>query len=582
MIDLENKSNELKKFVASYDTASFMGNISLMMQMIASPDKLGSLQGLNSPQRQLYYVASLNLTSPQNKVVKERFSDEEWNEIKRLLREIEAGYNQFFYPQKPEDITEEWIARRRVAMPSFLSYFNVGHLNYEEQVIERIIEYFTPFESQIQSSFGIGINDFINIYNYVDSLPNKYLDEKINHKEGNEGWKEFATRMSENGITPDKWMEQMPQNLKNVFEMMQDSGQMYRFAFSDLELKFGKEMATNFLAALTSQREETSFLYYTEQNPLSLKPLFKVKNDEYQILETKQLIHAIYNLLAAFCINDPNLKDKFYAVRGDKLENKIERVFQKFFKNKATVYKGFYTTKAHEQDLLIIYNGTALIIEAKASKRKEPRRDPDKAYELILNNFDETIQKGYDQAYRVKEFFINQQPLKIYSDQGLTKQIAEINTKKIYNVFSIVVTLETFGLIQSDLTEVLEVYDDDMFPWSIGIDDLEVFLLAFQKQKKTLANLVHFLNVREQLHGHLFCSDELEVCGAFLQGKIDRKIANGDDLVVLFPDMSSIFDGFYHWGGLGFDNEKNMHIKTDPKYFRLGIDSPRNKGAAKR
>lgn len=582
MIDLEQKSKELKELLATYDTAIFMGNISLMMQLIASPDKLGSLNGLNSPQRQLYYVAALNLTSPQNKATKEQFSDAEWDKIKELLKEIEAGYNQFFYLQKSDDVTEDWVARRRIAMPSFLSYFNVGHLNYEEQVISRVIDYFTPLESQIQLSFGLKINDFIEIYNYIDSLPNKYLDENINHKEGQEGWKEFATRMSESVITPDKWMEQMPQNLKNLFNMIQDSGQMYRFSFSDLEDKFGNNRATNFLNALTSQRQESSFLYYTEQNPLYIKPLFKVSNDEYQIIETKQLIHAIYNLLATFCINDVKLSERFYKIRGDGLENKIEHVFQKFFKNKATIYKSFYTTKAHEQDLLIIFNGSAFIIEAKASKRKEPKRDPDKAYDLILNNFDETIQKGYDQSYRVKEFFINKQRLKIYSDQGLNNFITEINTKKIHNVFSLVVTLETFGLIQSDLSELLEVYEDDSFPWSIGIDNLEVFLLTLQKQKKTMANLVHFLYIRERLNGHLFCSDELEVCGAFLQGKIDKKIADGDDIVVVYPNMASVFDNHYHWGGLGFDNEKNMHLKTDPKYYRIGFDSPYNKQAEKR
>lgn len=581
-IDLEKKSKELKEIVSQYETPNFLGNIGLMMQLIASPDKLGSLEGLSSPQRQLYYVAALNLTSSNEKIKKVQFSNNEWDAIKRLLNEIEIGYQQFFYPKNQEDVNDEWKNKRRIAMPTFLGYFNQGHLNYEEQVIERVIEYFTPFDSDIKNSLGLSVSEFVEIYNYIDELPNKFLDENVNHKDGQVSWQEFTERMTANGINPDKWIEHMPAHLNNYIEFVKDKGKMYRFTNKQLEEKFGSNRTNAFLSALTAKRTETSFLYYTETNPLYLSPIFQVSQDEYQIMETKQLIHAIYNLLQQLCVNAENLKEKFYAVRGDKLEEKIVKVFQVFFKNKAIVYKGFYTQKGHEQDVLILINGTAFIIEAKSSKRKEPRRDPDKAYELILSNFAETIQKGYDQAYRVKDYFLDREVMKIYSDQGLTNHIVDINTKKFHNVFSLVVTLENFGLIQADLNELLEIYDNDEFPWSLCLDNLEIFLLTLTKQKKTLADLVHFLNIRQNMHGHVYCSDELEICGGFLKGIITKKISESSQIIAIYPDVADIFDRYYHKGGLGFENEKNMKLKTDEKYFRVGVDSVKNNKAEKR
>lgn len=582
MMNLEEKSQELKNLVAEYENAIFLGNISLMMQLITSPDGLSSLSGLTSPQRQLYYVSALNLTSDPSKTKKGAFTDEEWDKIKELLTEIENGYNDLFYPKSEEEVDEVWQDKRRIAMPSFLGYFNLGHLNYEEQVIERVSQYFTPFNNAIKAHFGISVDEFINIYNCIDSLPNKFLNENINHKDGDESWQDFTSRMMQSGITPEKWVNHMPRNLKNLLEFIQDGGKMHRFSFKYLEDQFGTEKTNAFLSNLTSVRSETSFLYFTERNPLYEKPLFKVNSDEYQIIETKQLIHAIYNLLADFCINDSVLNEKFYAKRGDKLEEKIISIFNKYFHNKATIYQGFYTDFGNEQDILILINGTAFIIEAKSSKRKEPKRDPDKAYDLILNNFEETIQKGYDQSYRVKEFFIDQKPLKIYSDQGLTQLIAEINTKKYYNVFSIIVTLEKFGLIQIDLNELLQIYDDDDFPWSLCIDDLEVFLLALVKGKKTQADFVHFLRIREKLHSHIFCSDEMEICGAFLKGMLTKLISEKEEILFLHPEVADLFDKYYFKGGLGFDNEKNMHIKTDDKYFSIGFDSIHNNKAKKR
>lgn len=582
MIDLEKKSKELKQLVSQYDMSSFLGSLALMMQFIPSPEKTNGLKGLTSPQRQLYYIAGLNLTSKVSEPQKLQFSNEEWDRIRYLLIEIEAGYNEFFYPKVPGEIDEDWKARRRVAMPSFLGYFNTGHLNYEEQEIERVLEYFAPFDIQITNHFGLSINDFVEVYNFIDAIPNQFLDENINHKEGRESWQDFTSRMTAQGIMPDKWFDHMPAHHINHVDFIQDNGKMYRFSWQQLEDKFGSTIAKAFLEALTCERKKSSFLYYTEKNPLFLKPIFKVKNDEYQLIETKQLIHSIYSLLMDFCIKDQKLKEKFYARRGDMLEDKIERIFQTFFKNKATVYKSFYTEKGNEQDLLIIYNGSAFIIEAKASKRDEPRRNPDQAYNYILENFEETIQKGYDQAYRIKDYFLNKQILKLYKDQKLTKHITDIDTKKIYNVFSIVVTLERFGFIQAELFELLEIYENDTYPWSVCIDDLEVFLLTLSKQKKTLANLVYYLNIRQNLHGHLFCSEELEVCGAFLSGKLTMKNSKAEETIVMFPDMGKIFDDYYLWGGLGFKNEKYLNLKTDPKYFRLGIESTKNIRAEKR
>lgn len=396
------------------------------------------------------------------------------------------------------------------------------------------------------------------------------MDEKINRKDGQQSWEEFAQSMIEKGIKPDQWNEHMPDHFKELFQFIYDQGKMQRFSFNQISEVYGSDKTKMFFKTLTCEHLVSDFQYYTEANILHSKPIFKVSEFEYQCIETKQVIHAIFNTFFEFCTNDNTLKDKFYAVRGDKLEDKIERVFQKFFNNKATVYRAYYTIDGHEQDLLFLIDGFALIVEANASKRKEPRRDPDKAYPLILSNFDEVIQKGYDQAYRVKDKFLAKGILKLYKDQQLTKHMADINTKKFYHVFSVIVTLERFGQLQTDLSELLEIWDNDEFPWSICIDDLEVFLLALIKLKKNKLDFIQFLHLRDKLHQNIICSDELEICGAFLNKKIDYKVASQDKILALTPDLSKIFDNLYHKGGIGFANEKNMHLKTDKKYHIIG------------
>lgn len=154
-IDLGQKSKELKDLVAQFETSMFLGAIGSMIQFISTEKPLESLKGLSSPLRQLYYVAALNLTSNVNPDIplRAQFTQEEWDKIKELLIEIEIGYQQFFYPKTEDEVDENWILKRKIAMPSFLSYFNQGPLNYEEQVIERVIDYFTPFNQEIKKTF---------------------------------------------------------------------------------------------------------------------------------------------------------------------------------------------------------------------------------------------------------------------------------------------------------------------------------------------------------------------------------------------------------------------------------------------
>ncbi|MDZ4713669.1 MAG: hypothetical protein SGI89_15280 [bacterium] len=571
-INLEQKSLELKQFVSRYETSMFLGDISSLMNFISFDNPTNSLKGLSSPLRQLYYLAGLNLTSAIDKTTAliPQYSNEDWEHIKDLLNQIEFGYQHFFYPKQPDEVNEEWVMKRMIAMPTFLSYFNQGPLNYEEQVIERVAIYFQPFNNEIKQHFGLEVQDFIDIYNYIDSLPNKFLGEKINYKEGQQTWEEFAGEMiSKNILLPD-WNNYMPEHFKNLFQFMYDKGSMNRFTEVELANQFGNDKASAFITTLTCERRESNFLYYSENNILHTKPLFKVAEDSYQTIETKQLIHAVYNSLFEFCKTLPDKGEKFYAVRGSELETKIEKIFQNFFKGKAFVYKGFFTQDKHEQDLLFLIDGLALIVEAKASKRDEPRRDPEKAYPLILSNFNETIQKGYDQAYRVKSKFINHEVLQIYKDQDLKKHIIDIRTKNYHHAFSIVVTLERFGQIQTNLAELLEIYDDDDFPWSVTVDDLEVFLLLLKKLSKKTSDLTNYLIMREKLHGRLICGDELETCGGFLTNKITNEHLNTDQTVALTPDLSGIFDNYYHKGGIGFANEKNMNLKTDDKYHVIG------------
>jgi hypothetical protein len=573
MTTIEAKSLQLKELVAQYDTQLFFADIMGMMKTIPNfnfADKSADLYGLSSPMRQLFYLAGLNITSAPEKVTKSKFSDEEWTNIKALVQEIEKEYL-ILFDNAAQGKDEDGVVKTNLVANAFFNYFNQGHLNYEEQVLERIEMYFMPFAGHIEANFGFTPNEFIRFYDELGEVFHQKLNSFMAPgKQGNETWEDFVWRMASEGVPPERFQEHFPDHISNFFEFLYDHTTVFTFKSDEIK-SLPIDKVNTFLNSFAIERTESEFLYYTQSNPIYERAIIK-SGDNYIAFEHKQLGHAYYTTIANFLADDKKLGELFHKRRGKELENKIESVFNKLLDKSVKIYHSYYNEHGNEQDTLIIFQDTAFIIEAKASKRKEPLRDPDKAFPVIESNFNSVIQKGYDQAYRIKKFFTAKKPLLIYNKSGKLQET--INTAEYKNVFSVIITLEKFGQLQTDLTDMLKMEKDDpTYPWSISIDDLEVLFLALLKLGVPFKKLVHHLNLRERLQGYLLCGDELQVFGWLLTNKkVDKSVKNlekNDIPLLTTPEMADIYDKLYD-KGLGFDNERQLQRKQSGQFIPFG------------
>lgn len=571
-MSLETKSQELKDLVSTYDTQWFSGDLSGLMKAIANGAAQDQLGQLSSPLRQLYFLGGLLVSTDSNNGNDIQYTPEKWGQIVTLLNEIELEYDKLFFPKPDEEIDEEWKKIRKVAMPSFLSYFNQGPLNYEEQTISWVKNLYSEIDETIERETGVVTVDFINFYNNLDSLVQS----------------NFQGFSSPNGVIRPDWenytkmpvvpADNMPAIMMDMFEerkplmtFMADHGIINRFKPEDLvsdELPL--EKVNTILQLLSCIREPKDFLYYTStrpSNPLYEFPIIDIGDGLYQVFEVKQVIHAIDDLLERVCSKEAKAKDKLVDQKGKLLERKIVDIFKKFFKKDYQCFESYYVDGC-EQDILFLWKNYAFIIEAKGYNLREPMRDPNKAFVKIKDDFKSCIGYGYIQTKRVEQKFIDQIPLRIEDKNG--NLIEEIDTTKYAdNDFSIIVNINSFGQIQNDLSTLLEIEEDDVFPWVIKLDDLETFLLTIIATKKTPNNFIDYLILREELHGKLICSDELEVCGGYLSGAITEKKIENIDKLVTTPDLPSIFDEQYN-KGMGFEDEKLLAEKKSGKYMFWG------------
>ncbi len=102
-MSLETKSQQLKDIIATYNADWLLGDLSALIHAgrERAIDQLGEL---SSPQRQLYYLAGLNISSDPINGLDVMFTHEKWNSIVTLLNEIEAEYDKLFFPAKPEEV----------------------------------------------------------------------------------------------------------------------------------------------------------------------------------------------------------------------------------------------------------------------------------------------------------------------------------------------------------------------------------------------------------------------------------------------------------------------------------------------
>jgi len=354
---------------------------------------------------------------------------------------------------------------------------------------------------------------------------------------------------------------------EHLYHFMADHGIMDRFYASEIvSVNLPLEKVKIILGLLSVSRSQTDFLYYTATkpgNPLYEKPIVDIGNEIFQVFEVKQVIHSIEKLLEQLCTSTTANTTKYVEQKGKLLETKIVELFSDFFKSDIKVHRSYYVDGC-EQDILILWKKYAFIIEAKGYALNEPFRNPEKAFVRIKSDFNACIGYGYEQTRRVEKKFIDCVPLRITDKNG--NLIEEIDTTKYEQDFSIIVNLKTFGQVQTNLATLIKLEnEDDVFPWAVKLDDLEIFLLTMNAQKKKPTDFIDFLLMRETLHGKLICADELEVCGAFLTKKLNQQIIDKNDTIVTVPDLGDVFDKQY-FKTMGFKNEKYLYEKQSGKY----------------
>ncbi|MGX5623673.1 hypothetical protein [Bacillus cereus] len=542
---LEYKINTLKEMLSEIDTENLIGLVATEFGITLDiNESIFKKTQLNSPFKQYLYLIGLLMSTKDKSKSPEK--EPPMEKIKTILNEITNSYAELFLPLEGQEVDERWLESRKISMPVFLNYFNTNSLTYEEQVIERIRDWFIPFDKYIQEQIGISVDKLLGIFIFIKNNLQERLDNlKILQSKMDEEREQFLHYVEKKKISFEQAKKEfhLPFTIKWVEELQL----VHHIKVEDLTGEFGEEVTKSFVKLFSMIREESTFFYYTESNPFEKSPIWRKSDELLFIPMYKQIVHAIQIQLTSL-LEDSEHKAKFYKNRDNKSEDKTLEIFQSIFKDSATYYTSIFENNKsqNEHDLLIIYGETIFIVEVKASKVKEPFRDPEKAYKRIKRDFksDGGIQKGYDQGLNLKNIILQNEETVLYDSKG--NELVKIDKNKIKKIFIIVVTAEDMGILSTNLSYLLEKPEEEPYAWACNLYDLETALDGIIYKQGNINTFIQYLEEREEYHKNLLSTDELEILGYFLgNGSLKSLNVDKNTMVGFSPDFSTIFDEIY-------------------------------------
>lgn len=530
---------------------------------------------LMSPMRQTLYMIDVYYSIEQRDGSVD-MDQERWDRIATLLDEIEMTYFVTIgFPNNGDLFHDKRDEQIGVSLTTFLGYYGNAVLSYEEQTLDRINRYFKPYDTYIQSRFGFTIDEFIRFVFHTRELNNDKYDgaihssvEKFNYyKYHPDEWQQLTSKFIERGVdNPRDWWYQP--ELKWLLDIFQTNpGEVFVHT---------KEEVTNVNIESNSLKSIIDFLlydkdylkgkmvYYADKIYSESHPLISMGN-KYVCPISKFLFESFYFRIDEALRKDETIGIKYKQNKDLVFEKKVVEIFQRFFPEKTKFFTNYSVDGVAENDLLIVYQDTCIIIEIKNCGFRAPFRDPLKAYDRIKRDYENAIQLGYEQCIRVEDVLMSGKDIDILDAINKKKVLYRLKSRQIQAVWSIVVTDFKYGVIQTDLKSLLKKDEDALYPWSVCIDDIEAFLLLMRKVLKGMApyRFVEFLDYRERCHEHIICSDELELCGWYLCDREQfKEFADKDITINTTPNMAVIFDAYYRVG-LGFKNELDMEYKKN-------------------
>lgn len=247
-------------------------------------------------------------------------------------------------------------------------------------------------------------------------------------------------------------------------------------------------------------------------NPISKRPFINLENGKYFMGVMGLMPDKALDILESLIWNNKELKDKYTDLKAMYLEDKVYEMIKSNFPN-GQVFRGSMYGENHENDITLVIDTFAVVLEAKSGKVSDPakRGAPDDLFETLQR----LIEKPSEQALRFIDYLSSNK--KAHAFKNKFGGVNEIDSTKINYFIPLGVTFSNLGMVSGNLkkllrAKVVEKKLEDLAP-SISFTDLEIVLELLESEPQRL----HYLSRRREFEAHIeYEGDEMDILAFYL------------------------------------------------------------------
>ena len=442
----------------------------------------------------------------------------------------------------PEEYkTDEEIFAYKLRTDIMGNTIAVRNWAYSFQIKRIIRDLSSLIENEFEKIYGINPIRFMELLFELaeerNILLNKHLAKtrpfvkKKNHK--------AMIKVYNNGFSDVKNIESdEAEKMWNLAEKNIDNLRFFLICHSDLQLRdifsFSLDHVVDLYGDKSKRKELDSILrklsyefgdlkdYEKEHiilsNPIHHRPFIILEDGKFFSVIFCIFFHLALGLLEDLISENEKLREKYDSKTKPKyLEDELEHLFSGNFPN-AKIFRGSQwkdpsNDTNYENDLLVVIDTFALVVEAKSGKVTPPakRGAPNRLFETLK----ELIEEPSEQANRFIDYLRNNPGINTFTTRRGESNIIDSSGIKYY--IPIGITLANLGIISSNLKKITEsgITKKKMCELclSISLTDLELIfeILPLEAEK------VHYFARRREIEEHLiYEGDEIDLLAFYL------------------------------------------------------------------
>jgi SEC-C motif len=294
------------------------------------------------------------------------------------------------------------------------------------------------------------------------------------------------------------------------------------------------------------------FVFPHDENPLEHKLFVVLPDGRFFFLDPANAYRIAAKTFEREILANNRHRDRYLKNRDRASEHWVAEKMKKVFAG-AAIYTNYYLEKhSHEKDLIIRYGDAIILVECKNSRIRAFRGT---AADLLKfeNDFQNSVQYGYEQALEVKRRILGKEETAFFDKKG--RPYFSVKRSEINSFYIVCVTVTPRGPFGTDLSYELKKPEEEPFPLALNLLDLDTICKHFSKPEQ----FIGYLQARERLHGHVRTGDELNYAGYFLKhGNLDFQ-----DGTFVADDFSGIFDrAWFREKGIEVEEPKDPPVLT--------------------